>query len=171
MTKTEAKHVVGFAGVIVLVLVIGIIGFAINNYWLSQEISELKANGTIVPTESVVKVVRSENVAQLLRDNYITQCKLKRSLEFYTVKDGKVAPRELLAKDRLDCIDEAFAKDDPDGGTEVIDAAKAASDARIQLFRTSFDMCNNSMPPEISERDRELTCVVVAYNKTLSVSY
>lgn len=153
-----------------LLLVVGFIGLLIDNHGINRELAELKTQ-LAAATQPKGEEGPPEAVQKLLRDNYITQCKLKRSLEFYTVKDGKVAPRELLGQDRVECVTEAFAIDIINGGSEVRAAAEASSKARTELFRKAFDSCMASKPKDSTEGLNELNCIVAAHKKTLSIAY
>lgn len=168
MSKTTEQKSGWIFPVLFLTMTIGFIAMSITSSRYANELAELKAaNAVVVKTPVVVEP--AEDAARLLRDRHIENCKLDRSVEFFRVEDGKIVPRGITGPDRLACIEEAFAMNGSPTDKLIMDASRAASTARRDLFRQAFDYCRLSSAADENKSLMELKCVDFAYKKTIEV--
>uniref|UniRef100_A0AB39CCE8 Uncharacterized protein n=1 Tax=Pseudomonas phage RVTF4 TaxID=3236931 RepID=A0AB39CCE8_9VIRU len=141
---------------VLIVICVFLLGLTALAWKWSSESQQRWANAS-QPEKPVMRYI-----SQAERDLQIEKCRLERSVEFYDVVDGKLAPRQLSAKDLIACIDFAYALNGNDNDKNLIDLASEASHARRDLYFTHFRNCTKGDTSQAVE----LVCAKVAHDIT-----
>lgn len=156
-----AKHVSRYMGAICFAaFAIVMFTLAYQAYQMRNEskaIYDSLISGNGIPAKAQ-KLTEGE--LKRIRTDYITECKYKRSMEWFQAVGDARLPRSITGAEIVSCIDEAFSLDgDPSFNTKFKDAVRFASLARREMYDVYYQTCRKNELPELAcleYADREM---------------